>query len=95
MNTENNPSDIEIAKHILRFRNLPETPSVHGCLRYFEDSVNEAIKISNLCQSTDTSYTHNLLALLRRVHLAQQEYDSSLRIAIDYEIKRHKLHGIL
>lgn len=95
MNIENSPSDIEIAKHILRFRKLPESPSVHGCLRYFEDSLNEAIKISNLCQSTDTSYTHVLLDLLRRVHLAQQTHKSSLKLAIDYEIKRHKLHGIL
>lgn len=92
MNIENSPSDIEIAKHILRFRNLPENTSVHGCLRYFEDSINEAIKISNLCQSTDT---HVLLDLLRRVHLAQQSPISSLSLAIDYEIKRHKLYGIL
>ena len=95
MNIESSPSDIEIAKHVLRFRNLPESPSVHGCLRYFEDSVNEAIKISNLCQSTDTLYTLKLLDVLRRVHLAQQTHKSSLSLAIDYEIKRHKLHEIL
>lgn len=95
MNIENSPSDIEIAKHILRFRKLPEAHTVHGCLRYFEDSLNEAIKISNLCQSTDTAYTHILLDLLSRVHLAQLTHKSTLRLAIDYEIKRHKLYGIL
>lgn len=89
------PSDTEIAKHILRFSDLPHSPTVYGYLSYFEHSVSEAIKVSNLCQPTDASYTHNLLDLLRRVHLAQQSPISSLSLAIDHEIKRHKLYEIL
>lgn len=96
MNYVDNPSDIDIAKHVVRLgQSITRNPSIHGYLRYLEDSINEAIKIAQLCESKDFEYTHNLLALLSRIQYAQNNHKSDLGICIEYEIKRHKLYGIL
>lgn len=89
------PKDIDIVLYVLKKRKMPENPSPSGCMRFLIHSLREAIDIAEIHLIPNKEYLAHLIEFLLYLNTANSQYDSSLKLCFERQLKLRELHKIL
>ena len=89
------PKDIDIVLYVFKKRKMPENPSPAGCMKFLIHSLREAIDIAEIHIIPNRDYLAHLTEFLLYVRTSSSQYDSSLRICFERQLKLLELHKIL
>ena len=89
------PKDIDIVLYVFKKRNMPENPSPAGCMKFLTYSLRDAIDIAEVHPIPNRDYIAHLTEFLLYVRTSASQYNSTLKICFERQLKLLELHKIL
>ena len=91
------PKDIDIVLYVFKKRKMPENPSPSpaGCMKFLIHSLREAIDIAEIHPIPNRDYLAHLTEFLLYVRTSSSQYNSTLKICFEHQLKLLEIHKIL
>lgn len=89
------PKDIDIVMYVFKKRNPPDNTLPAGCMKFLIHSLREAIDIAEIHPIPNRDYLAHLTEFLLYVRTSSSQYNSTLKICFERQLKLLELHKIL